>query len=278
MSTTIDQAFTKEFDSMVSVEYQRTGSKIKGAVRVKPVKGANAVRFPKYGQGEMGTKSRHGDIPLLNVAHTYVEVTVSDYYGGEYIDDLDELKTNIDERQLAAQAIGNAAGRKVDDRLVDVMHDATMIAANQQVNGGTSFTKTKVLNLFKQFNLNEIPDDGQRFCLVSPDAWVDGLMGITEFTNQDYIGPDMLPWTTGITAKRWMGILWMTFTGLQEVSANVRRCIAWHKPCIGLAENSDLKTNFDWVPQKASYLSQGRISCEAVVIRNEGLFHIDVAE
>jgi hypothetical protein len=276
MSTTIDQAFVKEFDSMVSVEYQRTGSKLKGAVRVKPTNNANSVRFPKYGQGEMGSKSRHGDIPLLNVEHTYVEVTVSDYYGGEYIDDLDLIKTNIDEKQLAAQAIANAAGRKVDDRLVDIMHDATPTAGNAQANGATSFTKTKVLNLFETMGTREIPDDGQRYCIVTPKAWVNGLMGITEFTNQDYIGPDMLPWTTGVTAKRWMGILWMQFTGLQTVSAGVKRCIAWHKPAIGLAENTDLRTNFDWVAQKASWLAQGRISCEGVVIQASGLFHIDV--
>lgn len=277
MSTTIDQAFVKEFDSMVSVEYQRTGSKLKGMVRVKAVSNANAVRFPKYGQGEMGSKSRHGDIPLLNVEHSYVEVTVSDYYGGEYIDDLDVIKTNIDERQLAAGAIANAAGRKVDDRLVDVIHDATPTQAAQSA-GGTSFTKTKVLQLFKDFSEAEIPDDGQRFCLVGPDQWVDGLMGITEFTNQDYIGPDMLPWATGVTAKRWMGILWMQFTALQEASAGVRRCLAWHKPAVGLAENSDLRTNFDWVPTKAAWLAQGRISCEGVVIENDGIFHIECTE
>ena len=274
MSTTIDQAFTKEFDSMVSVEYQRTGSKLKGAVRVKPTTGANSVRFQKYGQGEMDEKSRHGNVPLLNVNHSYTEVTVTDYYGGEFIDDLDELKTNIDERQLAAQAIANAAGRKVDDRIVNAM---TAGYGSNVVHGSASFTKTKALGLFESFAIAEIPDDGQRYVLVSPKAWTQGLMAITEFTNQDYIGPDLLPWTTGITAKRWMGFMYIMFTGLQNASTT-RYCLAWHKPAVGLAENADLRTNFDWVPEKASYLAQGRISCESLVIRSEGVIRVEVTE
>jgi hypothetical protein len=118
MSDTVDQAFIKEFDDNVTVAYQRSGAKLRGFVREKnPVKG-NEVRFQKYGTGAMGTKARHGLVPTINADHSYVDVTLADYYGGEYIDDLDEIKTNIDERNLAASALSMAAGRKVDERII----------------------------------------------------------------------------------------------------------------------------------------------------------------
>ena len=40
----------------------------------------------------------------MELAHTNVEVTMSDFYAAEYIDKLDELKTNINERQAIAQS------------------------------------------------------------------------------------------------------------------------------------------------------------------------------
>ena len=41
----------------------------------------------------------------MELAHTTVDVTLSDYYAAEYIDKLDELKTNIDERQACLSSM-----------------------------------------------------------------------------------------------------------------------------------------------------------------------------
>ena len=47
---------------------------------------------------------------------------MNDFYAAEYIDKLDELKTNIDERQAVAQSSAAAAlGRKTDDILYTAM-------------------------------------------------------------------------------------------------------------------------------------------------------------
>jgi hypothetical protein len=276
MSTTVDQSFVKMFDADVSVAYQREGSKLRNMVRFKEAK-ADSVRFQKYGTGSLGTKSRHGMVPVMNADHSFVEVTMADYYGGEYIDDLDEVKTNIDERGLAANALAMAAGRKVDERIVTVATATSVAPANAIAAGGASFTKTKVLQMVEQFGNLDIPDDGNRGVLVSPDAWVNGLLNIAEFSSADYIGTQQLPWASGITAKRWMGFLWMQFTGL-SIASTTRTCLAWHKPALGLGMAKDLTVNFDWVPEKASYFSQVRISMEAVTIRPEGLMKIDVTE
>ena len=72
MSTTIDQAFIKQFEREVHEAYQRQGSKLRNTVRtISDVNGSSAV-FQKVGKGTASTKSTHGmlrvnDLIIANV-------------------------------------------------------------------------------------------------------------------------------------------------------------------------------------------------------------------
>ena len=101
MANTIDTAFIKQFESDVHLAYQRMGSKLRNTVRTANAS-ASVVRFQKMGSGVATTKSRNGNVTPMELAHTTVEATMTDYYAPEYIDKLDELKTNINERQAVA--------------------------------------------------------------------------------------------------------------------------------------------------------------------------------
>ena len=72
------------------------GTKLRNTIRRKVAVQGEDVRFQKYGKGTASTKSRHGDVPLMNVSHTTVDCTMSYHYAAEYIDELDMLKTNIE--------------------------------------------------------------------------------------------------------------------------------------------------------------------------------------
>lgn len=79
MATSIDQAFIKQFEREVHEAYQRQGSKLKNTVRsITNVNGSSAV-FQKVGTGTASTKSTHGMVPVMNLDHTNIEVTLSDY-------------------------------------------------------------------------------------------------------------------------------------------------------------------------------------------------------
>lgn len=59
MSTSLDQAFIKQFEREVHESYQRQGSKLRNTVRsVSNVNGSTAV-FQKVGKGVASTKSTH---------------------------------------------------------------------------------------------------------------------------------------------------------------------------------------------------------------------------
>ena len=111
MASTIDVAFIKQFESEVHMAYQRMGSKLRGTVRTAGNVAGSVVRFQKIGTGSASTKSRNGNITPMELTHTTVEATMADHYAAEYIDKLDELKTNIDERQAVATSAAAALGR-----------------------------------------------------------------------------------------------------------------------------------------------------------------------
>ncbi len=110
MANTIDQAFIKQFESEVHMAYQRMGSKLRNTIRSTNVTGSTA-RFQVIGKGTASTKTRNGDVTTMELAHTNVEATMADYYAAEYIDKLDELKININERQAVAQSAAAALGQ-----------------------------------------------------------------------------------------------------------------------------------------------------------------------
>ena len=189
MSTTIDQAFIKQFEREVHEAYQRQGSKLRNTVRtISDVNGSSAV-FQKVGKGTASTKSTHGMVPVMNLDHSSIEVILEDYYAGDWVDRLDELKVNIDERQVIANAGAHALGRKTDELVINALVTAS---ANTVLDGNIGLTKDKILSAFETFGENDVPDDGQRFCIVGWKQWSE-LLEIEEFVNADYIGNDALP-------------------------------------------------------------------------------------
>jgi hypothetical protein len=267
MSITIDQAFVKQFESEVHVAYQRKGSLLRGMVRTKTGIVGNEARFQKYSTGTAATKSRHGLIQTSDVAHTYVDVTLADYYFGEWVDKLDELKTNIDERMLAAEAGAMALGRKTDALIVVALDSASTNTVTLGTASKAAF-KNKILEALEALNAGDVPDDGQRYGLVSARAW-SWLMLVDEFVNSRYIGEGDMPFTNGQEVRQWLGVRWMVHTGLTKAT-NDRTCHLFHKNAVGHAIGADVSADITWHGDRAAHFIANSISQGAVLIDGLG--------
>ena len=264
MSTSVTQAFIKQFEREVHEAYQRMGSKLRSTVRSKGnVIGASTI-FQKVGKGTASTKARHGAVPVMNIDHTPVECALSDYYAGDWVDQLDELKTNIDERAVIANAGAYALGRKTDDLIIAALNANTNIA----LDGTDGLTKAKVLQAFEMLGAADVPDDGQRYAVVGWKQWSQ-LLAIPEFSNSEYVGAAELPWQ-GTQAKRWLGTLWLPHSGL-TVAANVRNCFWYHKTAVGHASGSDVQSDISWHGDRAAHFVNNSMSQGAVLIDTSGV-------
>jgi hypothetical protein len=273
MSTSISTAFIKQFEAEVHMAYQRMGSKLRNTVRSTMVTG-NQARFQKVGTGTAVSKSRHAQVPTMDVSHTNVDVTLADFYAADYVDRLDELKTNIDERQILAMSASAALGRKTDQLIIDVLDAGTN--SNNIAHGSAGLTLAKALSVYETFGESDIPDDGQRFFVVSPAGWAD-LLQIDQFSRMEYVGEADLPYAGGMTAKRWLGFMWFTHSGL-TISGTTRECHAWHRTSVGVGMGSDIRTEINYIPEKVSNLITSYMSMGSVMIDNIGAVKVQITE
>lgn len=274
MSTTIDQAFIKQFEREVHEAYQRQGSKLRNTVRtISDVNGSTAV-FQKVGKGTASTKSTHGMVPVMNLDHSNVEVALQDFYAGDWVDRLDELKINIDERQVIASAGAHALGRKTDEMIIDALDAAT---GTTIADANVGLTKDKVLEAFESFGEKDVPDDGGRFCVVGWKQWSE-LLAIDEFVNADYVGPDALPFASITQAKMWLGTVWIPHSGLPIDGDDIRSCYYYHRTAIGHAVASDVVTDVTWHGDRASHFVNNMMSQGAGLIDDNGVITINCDE
>jgi Phage capsid protein len=274
MSTSIDQAFVKQFESDVFVAYQRMGSKFRNTIRTKDgVVGASDIFF-KVGKGSAAPKTRHGLIPTMNVGHSYVECFLADQYAADWVDKLDRLKTNIDEIQLMANAGAYALGRKTDDIIITAL--ATGANAKNVANGGVGLTKTKVLTGFEVFNGTDVPDDGMRFWSVGAQQW-NNLLAIPEFISADYVDYEELPWEQGMTAKRWLGIMFYMHSGL-PLATTTRTTFLYHYSSAGHCIAQDVETDITWHGDRGAHFVSNAMSMGAVKIDDAGILKVDCTE
>lgn len=260
----IDKAFVKQYENDVHLAFQRMGSKLRTSVRTKKnVQGASTV-FQKMGRGAATTKARHAAVPVMNVDHATVEVFLKDYYAGEWLDALDEMKGPSDERSAVVNSGAYALGRKTDELIIEGLQTSTNFAGTA-IDG---LTKAKILEAFEMLGASDVPDDGDRCAVIGWKQWSE-LLQIEEFANADYVGEGELPWQ-GTQAKKWLGTLWMPHSGL-IAAGGVRSCHWYHKSAVGHASGCEVKSDVTWHGDRASFFISNMMSQGAAIIDAAGV-------
>lgn len=271
MSVSIDQVFIKQFEADVHLAYQQMGTKLRATVRSKSGVVGASTTFQKVGRGTASTKSRHGIVPVMNLNHEPVECILQDYYAGDWVDALDELKTNVDERRVVASAGAYALGRKTDELIINAMNGAT----NSVGDYTTGLTKELILSAVEALNEKDVPDDGRRFAVVGVHQWNE-LLSMDEFVSADYVGND-LPLVSGGASKKWLGITWVLHNGLPVTDEN-RDCFIYHSTSVGHACGQEVKTDISWHGERAAHFISNSMSQGAVLIDNDGIVRIKCSD
>ena len=270
MSVSIDNVFVKQFEADVHLAYQQMGTKLRASVRSKSGIVGASTTFQKVGRGTASTKSRHGIVPVMNLNHEPVECILQDYYAGDWVDALDELKTNVDERRVVASAGAYALGRKTDELIVDAMRGATIEVGDYS----TGLTKDLILAAVEKLNANDVPDDGRRFAVVGVHQWNE-LLSMDEFVSSEYVGDT--PLATGFEGRKWLGINWLLYNGL-PVATNNRDCFIYHASSIGHACGQEVKTDISWHGERAAHFISNSMSQGAVLIDGDGIVRLKCAD
>jgi hypothetical protein len=284
MSTQISTAFIQTYQVEVKNLYQRQGSVLRSTVRVKDGIVGATTTFQKIGKGTATVKARAGVITPMNQDHTAIPCTLADFYAGDWVDKLDEAKTNIDERLAIAQGGAWALGRKTDDQIITALGTTSQTAADWTVTSAAAIRNSAITFITSLLN-NDVPNDGNIFCLVTPNVW-GFLMVVDEFKRSDYVTDANLPYVagaTGMTFKRWMNANWCIHTGLVGKGTAAATLLAYHKNSTGYATGafagnvaaSDGGTavgaDITWHGDRASYFVNHSMSGGACLIDDTGV-------
>ena len=283
MSTSIDTSFITSYEAKVAEVFQRQGSYLKDAVRVKDnVIGSTAV-FQKIGKGTATTKARHGTITPMNQTHTAPSVTLADFYAGDWVDKLDEAKININERDAIASGGAMALGRKVDDQITTVLDTTTSTVITLTVTSKATVLATAIEFAEAAWD-NDVPNDGQVYAVVTPRYWSQ-LMTLEQFNRSEFVDSSGMEFKQGPAVGRgkwkdWMGIKWKMQTGLPNAGTASAKVWIWHKMAIGyavaqaagnVAGNEAVAADITWHGDRAAHFVNHMMSGNAVMIDDTGV-------
>lgn len=262
MAVTQQNIFISQFSDEIKQAFQQKESKLQNAVRAhRNVVGATYA-FPVLGKFTANTKARNADVTGLEPTHNQVIATLADSYAPIYLDQLDQIKTNVSLREEYVKGTVSAINRKIDEVIITAALAGTITTTTSA--GG--WTYAKHLEAFTALNLADV-DEEERFMVIGPKQLAE-MMNEVKVISGDYTA-GLLPVMSGHIGK-FMGFTVIPTTLLPTVST-VQTVLYFNKQSIGCAIGQDPKTEVNYIPQKASWLVNTMVSLGAVIVDPSGI-------
>ena len=289
--TSVSNSFIQMWSDDVKQAYQQTSSKLVDAVRVVRNVTGSTYKFHKLSKGgSIKNKARFEDITAMSdtsksltspgaytggtAQNSVVSATLNNFHSGEYVDDMDMFKVNIDLRSTFAQSIAAALARAVDQEIIDALDASTPTNIKTTAQGANGLNKAALLEVHEAMNALDVPTN-DRVLVVSPAALTDILTDTTLVSSDNGIITNTALATGYIPSI--FGFKIVT-SNLLTADSVVRKCYAFQKDAVGLALAQDITARIDYVPQKASHLVLGTMSGGSTVIDADGVVEIQVTE
>ena len=289
--TSVSNAFVTMFSDDVKQAYQQQTSKLVDSVRVvRNVVGSTYKFHTLTKGGSIKNKARFEDIVVMSdtsksltspgaytgstAQNAKVTATLANYHAGEYVQTLDEVKTNADLRSTFAVAIASALGRATDKSIVDALDDGTPTNIKYTAQGANGLNKAALLEAHEALNALDVPTS-DRTLLISPAALTDILTDTTLVSSDNGVITNQALATGYIPNILGFRVV---ISSLLTADSTVRKTYAFHKNSVGTAIGADMKININYVPQKASSLILGEMSCGSAMIDADGVVELQVTE
>lgn len=275
MTQSASNNFIISFDELVKQAYQGE-MLLNGTVRTKRGVKGSSHKFPVMDQVIAVEKQRLAELVTSNPDQQLVPCILNDYNASAYSDIMDIDKLSYDERNELAKAVAKGYARRMDQMIIDACEDKSnslVIAAST-----SGMTVDKILKAKRAMDENNVPDDGNRFLVMSAGSLETALkeekIGNANYNIIRAIYEGKLPEYAGFKFK----IMGNRKEGGLPISGTTRDNFAYHRDAIGQAIGTDLPIKIDWVPTRASWLINKMFSAGAVTIDDKGVFKIETQE
>lgn len=266
MAITIDQSFITQFGDEVKHAYQAESNLI-GLTRKREGVTGNTSRFQKLGTVAAYSKTRNADLTVLEPAHSYVDVSLTDYYATVLVDDLDLLKTNVDIKQEYVKTVSRAIAKKMDEVIIAALTAGTNAATT---NTG-AMTVARLLEIKKTFDNNGVGQADRK--IIVGAATMEDLLGTTQVTSSDYNSVNAL--VKG-DVNTFAGFEFAQVPDSYLTGTTDKVNLAFVKDALGVALGMQPKTYIEWSPDKHAWWIKCVMSMGAGIVDANGVLEFGV--
>jgi hypothetical protein len=267
-----------EFDALVKKAYQSQGFILYNAIRKRTDVIGATIDFRKMGTLTAVAQGYQDTVTGQDPGHTKATATLQKYVCPSYVDNIQQLTVNFDERKELAELVGMALGRRSDQIIIDAL-DASA-TTNTIPDGGTNLTFDKIRDVVSFFNRFSVRKGMTRHIAISAQG-EQSLLNSEQFTNIFFAPNKTIPEGT-LDGVRTMGMVWHVIPEMNEgglpITGNIRTAFAWDEMSTGIAVGKNFATEINYIPEKTSWLVNGIFSAGAVAIDDVGIIKIDYDE
>ena len=228
--TTIMQTlYSKEFVSA----FEQKQSFLRGMVTTEgDVKGNNFIFIIEGVADAAVTRGANGNIPYASDDQSSATCALAEYHHLARKNNFNIYSSSVPQR-LSMQRRGIVSiNYKTDQLILAQFANATL-----STNGGAAvagMTLGVMLESTAILDEQKVPDDGERYGLLTPRAWA-WAMKLNQFSSGDWVSDK--PYMKHTQWRDWNGVKWARHPNLAGVGTASASCFVWHKSAVGHGMN-----------------------------------------
>ena len=224
-NTVLQTLYSREFVAA----YEQKQSHLRGTVTTEgDIKGNSFIFLIEGAADAAVTRGANGNIPYASDDQTSATCTLAEYHHLARKTNFNIVSSSANQR-LSMQKRGIVSINKKTDDLILTQLATTTYAANSG-SAIAGLTISGLLEACAILDENHVPDDGERYGLLSPIAWAHA-MKIEQFSSGDYV-PDK-PFMKYTQWRQWNGVKWARHSNLPGVGGATASCFVYHKMAVG---------------------------------------------
>lgn len=285
MSISLNQVEQTQFNMEVKAAYDSKGGLLTNKVYTKTDVIGRYVDFRKAGSITAVPMAFQDSVTPQDPGYSRVTATLTKFAAPAYVDDIQQLTVNFNERSELVMLTAEAVMRRADQLILDALNASattnTIAVDYGSSSGNTNITFPKLQRVVEIFNEKAVPREN-RFIAIGASQDAD-LLNITQFIDSRFtnIAPNAVS-RGAIDGSNNLGLNFVLIPTMTEgglpLSGTVRTCFAFHSRALGMAVGQNMRTEINYLPKETSWLVNSLYFAGAIAIDNEGIIKISCDE
>lgn len=271
----------KEFEKEVHNAYQEEGNTLAECTRYRRING-NKTQFPILGTLAAAERVIGTPVVATNQSASAVEISVTKYSVAQWTDIFLQGEVNFDAKQESAKAVAMAAGRKVDQIVVDALEANDGSYTNTvgvDIGGSNSnLNVAKLSEAAKQLDINGVPQT-DRYGIIHTNSH-HSLTQETTVASSDYNSNRVLK---DGRINDYYGFDFKQLGNMADeaglaLDSNVRNNFFFQKSAIGLVMGMEINVEIEYHQDYGAHLVTAFFSAGSKIIDELGISFVDTYE